>query len=128
MPSLKLLFIFTILSLPAPVFAELIKLECNIVHDNFRDDYSIVIDLDKKTVSSTYHAASSKDHSVTIDYMITSTADITKDTIVYKAKLNSFAYTFSINRTTLSITRHLDDVSDAEAGRGSCQSKEARGR
>jgi len=79
-------------------------------------------------VNSTYHAASNKDNSVTLDYKTSSNASLDDEKIIYKASSHAFDYTYEINRKTLGIIRYVNDVDDAEVGHGSCTIIEASGK
>jgi len=120
--------VLIILSLPAVVSAESQLLECNIKFGNFDDLYTIEIDEEKNMVNSTYHAASSHDKSVTIDYKISSDAVLYDEKVIFKASLHSLNYIYEINRKTLGIVRYLNDVNDANVGSGSCIIIEASGK
>lgn len=128
MRTLKGLLTLLLLALPALAGAEVQKLECSILFRGFTDSYSIEIDTGSGRVSSTYHAAASKDNRVTVDYQIASEAVITGEKIVFEAKLHSLDYIFEINRTTLGITRYIDNPNEEEVGRGSCQAVDVSGK
>jgi hypothetical protein len=113
---------------PAVVCAEPQKLECSIKFGDFVDAYTIEIDADKNQVISTYHAASNKDKSVTLDYRTSSQAIIYEEKIVYNTDLHSLGYIYEINRKTLEIIRYINDVNAVEVGRGSCRMIEANGK
>lgn len=114
------LILLIILFLPTAVCAEPQILECNIRFGDFVDVYTIEIDADKNLVISTYHAASNKDNSVTLDYRTSSNAIIYDEKVVYRASSRSLDYTYEINRKTLEIIRYINDADEAEVGRGPC--------
>jgi hypothetical protein len=113
---------------PAAVWAEPQKLECRVVFGDFVDVYTVEIDVDKNQVVSTYHAASNKDKSVTLDYKTSSNAIIYEEKIIYNTNLHSLDYIYEINRKTLEIIRYINDVNAVEVGRGPCNVLDAGGK
>lgn len=113
---------------PFMVWAEPQRLECNIKFGEFDDVYTIEIDTEKNLVNSTYHAASTKDKSITLDYKTSSSAIIYDEKVIYKANTHSLDYTYEINRNTLEIIRYINDANEAEVGRGSCNILKASGK
>ena len=113
---------------PFVVCAEPQRLECNIKFGDFVDVYTVEIDANHNMVYSTFHAASNKDRSVTLDYKISSDAIINDDEVVYRANLHSLDYAYVINRKTLEIIRYINEIDNAEVGRGLCHVIEASGK
>ena len=118
--SVKNLIFLIMLVFPTAVCAEPQILECNIRFGDFVDVYTIEVDVDKNLVTSTYHAASNKDNSVTLDYRVSSNAIIYDEKVIYRSSSRSLDYTYEINRKTLEIIRYVDDASETEVGRGPC--------
>jgi hypothetical protein len=99
-----------ILSLPAPVHAELMKFACNIHYRGLNDSYRITYDSDTGKVNSTNkHGINST----------TQSRSLNPEIIVYDA--DSF-YLFIIDLTTLKIRRNFE-INGNYAGEGSCENK-----